>query len=223
VVLVDDVPLKWWTRTRVAQWKDQFTKLRLLEMVQYDRILYIDADTLLTRPIDGVFDEPMVRDPAETRFDRLSMIRGDEAPLPANYMFAARSDNGLAGKTQHPFPPSKTKRFNAGFWVVAPSRELFYYLMSVMGHLLRFDPHEMEQSLLNYALRREGAMPWAELDYRWNGNYVNMNDYEGGVAALHEKLWKTGPDPLRELWRGWRERMEEHHNSESVRQAWTQH
>jgi alpha-N-acetylglucosamine transferase len=60
VVPVEDVPLKWWTRTRVAEWKDQFTKLRILQMVQYDRILYIDADTFLTRPVDGIFDQPMV-------------------------------------------------------------------------------------------------------------------------------------------------------------------
>jgi alpha-N-acetylglucosamine transferase len=213
VVLVEDVPLKWWTRTRVTEWKDHFTKLRLLEMMQYDRILYIDAVALLTRRIDGIFDEPMVRHPAETKFDRLPQIRGDEAPLPANYMFAARSDNGLAGKMKHPFPPSKTKAFNAGFWVVAPSEELFRYLMSVMEHLLRFDLHEMEQSLLNYALRREGAMPWAELDYRWNADYVNMKDYEGGVVALHEKLWKTGPDHLKDLWKSWKMRKEEHYNS----------
>jgi alpha-N-acetylglucosamine transferase len=74
----------------------------------------------------------------------------------------------------------------------------------------------MEQSLLNYALRREGAMPWVELDYRWNANFVNMKDYEGGVAALHEKLWKKGPDRLRELWKDWREIMEEHYSSPTM-------
>jgi hypothetical protein len=55
-------------------------------------------------------------------------------------------------------------------------------------------------------------MPWAELDYRWNANFVNMKDYDGGVVALHDKFWKTGPEKLRELWQGWKERMEEYHN-----------
>lgn len=213
VVEAEDVPLRWWTKTEVSLWKDQFTKLRLIEMVQYDRILYIDADTFLTRRIDTIFDEAMVKTPTSTEFDKLSEIKADEAPLPANYILAARSDNGRAGGTQHPIPPTNTKAFNAGFWVVAPSRELFQYLMSVMGHYRRFDPHEMEQSLLNYAFRREGGMPWLELDYRWNGNYVNMNDYEAGVAALHEKLWKNGPEELRKLWRTCKTKMDEYHRS----------
>jgi alpha-N-acetylglucosamine transferase len=76
VVEVEDVPLKWWTKTRVTIWKDQFTKLRILEIVDYDRILYIDADTFLTRPIDSIFDEPIVRVPTGTKFDRITEIKG---------------------------------------------------------------------------------------------------------------------------------------------------
>jgi hypothetical protein len=56
-----------------------------------------------------------------------------------------------------------------------------------------------------------------ELDYRWNGNYVNMKDYETGVAALHEKLWRSGPpEKLRGLWQDSKERMEAHHMSQTI-------
>ncbi|KAH6675293.1 nucleotide-diphospho-sugar transferase [Plectosphaerella plurivora] len=199
VVEAEDVPLSWWIGTGVTRWKDQFTKLRLLEMTQYDRVLFIDADTLLTRSLDGVFDEPGVRDPSHTLFDeRPRQVRWDEARLPADFVFAARSDNQLLGERDHVFPPGHTNIFTAGFWVAAPSRELYRYLMSVMSHWRRFDPHTMEQSLLNYAFRRDGAMPWTELDAAWSATWPNEGDLKAGVATLHEKFWKTGPSKLRE-------------------------
>jgi alpha-N-acetylglucosamine transferase len=216
VVPVEDLPLSWWIKTGVTRWRDQFTKLRLLEMVEYDRILFIDADTLLTRPIDDIFDEPVVRDPAETKFHRTRQILSDEAQLPAQYVFAVRSDNALTGERDHPFPPLPTLVFSAGFWVAAPSKEMFKYLLSVMGHWRRFNPHEMEQSLLNYAFRRAGVMPWVELDYRWSATWPSIRDLEGGVASLHEKFWKTGPEELVKVWRSWKERMEAYYNTSNL-------
>ena len=208
VVPVEDVPLRWWIKTGITRWKDQFTKLRIFEMVEYDRVLFIDADTLLTRPIDGIFDEPTVRIPATTLSHRTDQIKGDEAPLPAKYVFGARSDNALTGERDHPFPPPPTNVFSAGFWLAAPSKETFAYLMSVMGHYRRFNPTTMEQSLLNYAFRREGCMPWIEIDYRWSATWPNLSDLGGGVASLHEKFGWTGPEELQQLWRDAREKME---------------
>lgn len=40
------------TETRKA-WQDVITKLRLLEMVEYDRVCFLDSDHILTRPLDG--------------------------------------------------------------------------------------------------------------------------------------------------------------------------
>ncbi|KAL1961497.1 hypothetical protein VTN77DRAFT_1676 [Rasamsonia byssochlamydoides] len=213
VVLVEDVPLRWWIRTGVTRWKDQFTKLRLLEMTQYERVLFIDADTILTRPIDSIFDEPQSMSPFNTLFDRREEIHWDEEQLPAQYVFAARSDNALAGERDHPFPPEHRDIFSAGFWVAAPSHELFRYLLSVMRHYRRFDPTTMEQSLLNYAFRKRGPMPWQELDYRWSATWPNVRDLEGGVATLHEKFWRAGPDELRQLWWELKEEMENYYQS----------
>lgn len=212
VIQAAPVPLRWWIKTGVRRWKDQFLKLRLLEQTQYKRLLFIDADTLLTSSIDGLFAEPEVALPAPTLHGR---SRPDErALLPARFVFAARSDNQLTGERRHPFPPLNTDVFSAGFWAAAPSPELFAYLLSVMDHYRRFDPHTMEQSLLNYAFRRGGPMPWRELHYRWSATWPNARDVAGGVVSLHEKLWKTGPDELRALWERRRDEMERY---------WTEH
>lgn len=211
---VEDIPLRWWIKTGVTRWVDQFTKLRLLEMTEYDRVLFIDADTLITRPVDGIFDDPNIRAPYPAQLQRKKAIKPDEmAFLPAEYVFAARSDNALTGERDHPFPPLPTNVFSAGFWVAAPSLAMFQYLLSVMNHYRRFDPHTMEQSLLNYAFRREGAMPWVELDYRWSATWPSEEDVDGNVATLHEKFWSTGPDRLRERWQDAWQNMEAYYKA----------
>ena len=211
VMEVEDVPLRWWIKTGVTRWKDQFTKLRLFEMTQFDRVLFIDADTLITRPLDGIFDELEVRRPADTLFGRETQT--DEAPFPAQYMFAARSDNALTGERDHSFPPHQTEVFSAGFWIAAPSHEMFAYLLSVMNHYRRFDPHTMEQSLLNYAFRRAGPMPWREIHYKWSATWPSSRDVDGQVVTLHEKFWSTGPQELRNLWWEQKRNMEHYHSS----------
>ncbi|PMD47198.1 glycosyltransferase family 8 protein [Hyaloscypha variabilis F] len=208
VIEATDLHLPGWIHTGVTRWKDQFLKLRLWEMVEYDRILYMDADTTLTGPIDSIFDEEIVRLPATTLTFRKEAIRADEASLPAEYLFAARSNNEFTGQREHPFPPPPTSVFSAGFWIIAPSKEMFNYLMSVTGHRRRFDPTTMEQSLLNYAFRREGAMPWIELGYHWSATWPNLKDLDGGVVSLHEKLQWEGPEELQKLWNEKKRKMD---------------
>ncbi len=208
VIEATDLHLPGWIHTGVTRWKDQFLKLRLWEMVEYDRILYMDADTTLTGPIASIFDEEIVRLPATTLTFRKEAIRADEAPLPAEYLFTARSNNEFTGQREHPFPPPPTSVFSAGFWIIAPSKEMFNYLMSVTGHRRRFDPTTMEQSLLNYAFRREGAMPWIELGYRWSATWPNLKDLDGGVVSLHEKLQWEGPEELQRLWNEKKRKMD---------------
>ena len=206
VVEAKDIPLRWWIKTGVTRWKDQFTKLRLFEMIEYDRILLIDADTLIQSKIDGIFQELEVQRPVKTLSSRPT--KTDEFPLPESFIFAARSDNAFTGERNHSFPPLQTESFSAGFFMIAPSPELFEYLLSVMSHYRRFDPHTMEQSLLNYAFRRNGPMPWRELHYKWSATWPNLEDLEAGVATLHEKFWSTGPPELQLLWRRQKDAME---------------
>jgi alpha-N-acetylglucosamine transferase len=40
VVQAEDVPTSWWIRPGLSRWAEQFTKLRILQMVQYDRVLF---------------------------------------------------------------------------------------------------------------------------------------------------------------------------------------
>lgn len=210
VIEAKKVPLSWWIKTDVTRWKDQFMKLRFFEMTQYSRLLFIDADTLIRSRLDGIFEDLEVRRPVHSLTNRQE--KTDEAQLPTQWMFAARSNNELTGQRDHPFPPLNTEVFSAGFWIAAPSQELYAYLISILQHYRRFDPHTMEQSLLNYAFRRNGPMPWREIHYKWSATWPSYKDVEGQVATLHEKFWATGPKELQDLWWEQKRKMEQYYS-----------
>ncbi|KAF2656260.1 glycosyltransferase family 8 protein [Lophiostoma macrostomum CBS 122681] len=207
VVEVQDVPLNWWIYSGVQRWKEQFTKLRVFEMTEYKRILFIDADTLITGHLGDIFDEPEVNTLAPTLSSRKEQMRKDESPFPTQWLFAARSDNQFTGEREHSTPPLQTPSFSAGFFLVAPDKEMYQHLLAVMSHFHRFDPFTMEQSLLNYVFRREGAMPWRELHWKWSATWPNEKDLDMGVASLHEKLWNTGPQRLQNIWKNRKDEM----------------
>jgi alpha-N-acetylglucosamine transferase len=169
------------------RWEDQFCKLRLFEMLQYDRILYLDTDMLLTKSLDGIWDEPAAQSVRTTGTNE-SLIQGDEAPLPSTYLFTGVSDTGPG----HAFPPTEGNDINGGFWLIRPDLTLFNYYRSLMDIKGRFDTTFMEQSMLNYAHRRDGNMPWTAFPMgKWNANWPNEGDVKGGCASLHDKFWRA--------------------------------
>jgi alpha-N-acetylglucosamine transferase len=206
IVVVENVKLSWWIKTGITRWAHQFQKLALLQMIKYDRILFIDADTILQDRMDTIFVEGDAVMPAKTDPRR---GRADEAMLPSDYVFLARPDNQYLGERDHAVPPiNTTNSISAGFWLVAPSQELSHHLMSITKHPYRFDSTTMEQSLFNYAFRKDGPMPWKELDWRWSATWPSEKDKSAGVKSLHEKLWKTGPEDLKQDWIDLRDEME---------------
>jgi alpha-N-acetylglucosamine transferase len=207
-VLVVDylLPDSWKPDPGVGRWIDQFTKLRLFEQTQYERIAYMDNDMLVTRPLDDIFDEIEVTEHATPITE--TEIKEDEAPYPAKYVVAAVTDNWGAGGENHPAPVNNGSQLNGGFFVLEPSIDLFNYYKSVLEHKDRFDIGFMEMGLLNYAHRRTGNMPWTPLTPgKWNNNWPALSDMQKGSATLHDKFWDPGNKgwidrELVELW--WR-------------------
>ena len=198
-----------WIFTETSTWQYVFDKLRLWELTQFERIAFLDGDTILTRPLDDVFNDtavltqPTLSNPAE--------LNPDEAPLPPNYVFAGTPEMNVG----HQYPPSeKTHDYpnvnylNAGFFVLQPSLDLLAYYLSLMQIPNRFHAKLPEQNLLNEAHRKEGNMPWKQLGPEWNIHYPTVKDLDGGVATLHEKWWAPVDKALESYLRSWRWRME---------------
>lgn len=207
-VIVADTLRADWVVPGSDRWRDVLTKLRLFQLTQYKKICFIDADHLVTAPLDGVFDDPAT-DLLRTRHEPLA-VRGDEPPLPPTYMFAGKADaNGYGHEVPPPQPGSDY--LNSGFYVFQPSKLLFDYYVGLLGLERRFDPSFPEQNLFNYAHRRDGNMPWASLSWRWNMNWPTMRDYDGGARSFHAKYWDgdgTHDPELERIWLGQRKEME---------------
>jgi alpha-N-acetylglucosamine transferase len=195
-----------WIKPGAPRWQDVMTKLRLFEMEEFDRILFLDADTFLLKSLDGVFKERVSR-PRSTLHK--TKFKADEGALPNEYVFATASE---VTHVIHDYPPVPMSYFNAGFFLLAPSKELLQYYKSLFHLKGRFDTTYPEQNLLNYAHRQDGNMPWGRLHPSWNIVLPNMNDVRAGVASVHSKLWTDG-DPLKpipkELQDAWQKKYEE--------------
>jgi alpha-N-acetylglucosamine transferase len=200
-----------WITPGAPRWQDVMAKLRVFEFEDFDRILFLDADTFLFKPLDGVFKE-RVAHPRRTLHK--TKFKADEGPLPDEYVFATTSE---VTHVIHDYPPVPMSYFNAGFFLLAPSNKLLKYYKSLFRLKGRFDTTYPEQNLLNYAHRQDGNMPWGRLHHGWNIVLPNIDDVKAGVASVHAKLWTEGdplkpiPKELQQIWQKKYKEMEEHY------------
>ncbi|KAL9114088.1 MAG: hypothetical protein Q9227_001860 [Pyrenula ochraceoflavens] len=148
VKVIEHIHGEGWTHPPAPRWADTLTKLRLWELTEYEKVAFIDGDGILTRPVDGVFE-----DPATVSMHtgvRPEALLDDEAPLPSNYSFAAITQV----EPEHEYPPSEENHgfpnvnyLNAGFMVLQPSIELFNYYLSLTRIPDRFNQDMPEQNL----------------------------------------------------------------------------
>ena len=186
VVVVDSISDPQWLTT-IRQYQGVLTKLRIFQQIEYEKMLYMDADMFITRRMDDIFEDEgtRVQQPEKAK-DTVK----ETAPLPSSFL--------LAGQAQqvtrvHQYPPDPSSDWMcSGFMVFKPSQEIFEYYSSIARRENSFDPQFPDQNLLNYAHRRDGPMPWTNVYYKWTSTYPTIKEYAMGAAALHEKYWVDG-------------------------------
>ena len=207
-----------WVKTDNTKWQDVMTKLRLWELTQFERICFVDGDTVLVEPLDGIFQDPaLVSRPTGQKEDQRFE---DESEMPATYSFAGVPEMNR----QHHFPPTDANHdfpniayLNAGFFVFEPSLTLLSYYLSLINTVNKFNPEFPEQNLLNYAHRGEGNMPWQQLGNTWNIHYPTVDDLHQGAKSLHEKWWDPENKDLQSYLETWRWRMEGYFEARDAR------
>lgn len=218
VIIVDPVTSK--NAPGDERWQLSLTRFHLWEHEEYDKLCYIDADTLITGNLEDVFSDPAAahKDTSEKKKE----IKTDEEALPSTYLFAGKPETF---NWDHPFPPNDDNMLNAGFFVASPSRKMFEYYMDLVNKPDRVDLGFMDQGVFNYAHRKEGNMPWQVLDPKWNINFARKRDYDGGCRSFHDKYWdgkgdEPSADPyLKKLWQKQKKNMLAFHK-EKDNAAW---
>ncbi|EPY54002.1 acetylglucosaminyltransferase [Schizosaccharomyces cryophilus OY26] len=193
-----------------TRWSMMFTKLRIFEMYEYDRLCFLDSDILPIRNIDEVFNvhqQSSIYLSSLEIYNKLRMyLKGknwgeDFSAYEAQrkdfypYVFAAVSDPGL----WHDTPPNFRDYFNAGLFVFHPSTAHYKRLMTLARFPKLYDnANMMEQSLLNFAYSSAGQFPWERLDWTYNGVWTRKPDL-AYLKTVHGKLWQEegsmGYDP----------------------------
>ena len=185
-----------WMKPGLDRWRDVLTKLRMLEMTQYEKLLCMDSDMLVAKRLDSAFEDPTTA----SQMTNASLAIQDEGPLPKQYMYSAQTY--FEGRT-HPWPYPPGNYSAVGFFMIQPSISVFKYYMKIASIPDRFNSNAPEQGLLNYAHRKDGPMPWIEINYKYTTQWPTMEQYEEGAHALHEKFWDQTiqlDEPLRAKW-----------------------
>jgi alpha-N-acetylglucosamine transferase len=209
-----------WIRPRDYRWVDVLTKLRLWEMEQYDLIVFLDGDSVLTRCIDYFLIDPSTwpKKPHSPTFTHNGVV----IPLPQTYIAA-----GLPQLRQnHSSHPSRVPEdfwdwntLNSGFMILQPSLKMFRYFEALLAVENSFDSSIGDQSVLNVALSRSGPTPWTTVDLSWNIQWPWPDDIKAGYPVLHEKWWAPTHRDCRDYFMSWYWRMVGYYESA----GYTQH
>ena len=174
-----------------SRFRDVLAKLRVWQLTQYDRVLVLDADTVVTRPLDGVFSDPQLstsmtalRSKGSSKTTQAAST--DEPPVPSKYLLAASTDTW--GSQDHWISSGQPDYLCACFMLLQPSSELFnYYKWLLSRPEPLFEAAFPDQDLLIYAHRPDGPLPWRRIPVAWSANDGNFIDRS---RSVHVKAWK---------------------------------
>lgn len=191
VIRVDRVELETdWMPASEIRGTVEYSRIRVFELEEYDRILYIDSATLLTRCLDDIFDEDLVQHDMRTlsKIEAHWMEKKEKKwGLPEGYFMMAVGDTD---KPNHPFPPKAHDWMTGAFFMLKPDKRMFAYYQDLIKHPGKFDMNRIPAGLFNWAHRKQGPMPWkAFKPGKWNVNHPGKQDVDGGAASMHTKFW----------------------------------
>ncbi|EAW08960.1 putative glycosyl transferase family 8 family [Aspergillus clavatus NRRL 1] len=183
-----------WIHPKWERWNDVLAKLNLWKLTEYEKITFLDADSVIFEQLDGIFTHPATTIQKTRPSTPAVNMTG---LLPDEYMIAGIHDTWVEVE----LPPVPGKEFyardnymNAGFFVYSPSEAIFNYYLTLLDQPELFDPTYPEQNLLNYAHRVDGRMPWQDIGAGWSEKGGRPQNYENGLKSLHQKWWSTSYD-----------------------------
>ncbi|GAM90436.1 hypothetical protein ANO11243_084790 [Dothideomycetidae sp. 11243] len=198
-----------WVRPLMPNWNQVLTKLRLWQLIDFERVAFLDVDTVLAQPLDDIFDDPAVeeQDTIPSRRSGTTEI----AAAPSKYVLAGNADHHSPLGIDKASSRANIDHFRAGFFVLKPDLDLLRHYISYLSLPGSFQPFAPEESLLNMVHDRDHDMPWQQINMTFNVRHPEMRDIEAGAKSVHEKWWGHTPADIHLWLDGWRRRMEDFH------------
>lgn len=104
------------------RFRDQYTKLRIWSLIDYDRVLYLDADTLVIRDINELFTRTIFED----------------------------DQDGLLAAVEDVWQGQIGPNFNAGVLLIRPNQTIFEDMLVKMHNMAAYGSYWAEQGFLNW-------------------------------------------------------------------------
>jgi alpha-N-acetylglucosamine transferase len=73
------------------RWKYMMSKLEMLRFLEYDKFLFVDADTLIMEPMEDIFQDPGAK-VVKTLNVTMTDLISEEPELPEDYLWASVDD-----------------------------------------------------------------------------------------------------------------------------------
>ncbi|KAF2150183.1 glycosyltransferase family 8 protein [Myriangium duriaei CBS 260.36] len=202
-----------WLKPSKANYIDVMTKLRLWELVDFDRVAFLDTDTVLFKPLDDIFSDPAVAE------QKTISAKGPAGPqvdtvIPSTYVFAGNADHH---DPEHSFGTdaaavARARHFCAGFFVIKPDLDLLRHYISILQVPNAFWSGAAEEFLLNLVHDQDYNMPWKQMNMTFNLRHPEMREIEH-AKSVHEKWWRPAPPDVRLWMESWKQRMEDFHST----------
>ncbi|KAH9864539.1 hypothetical protein J1614_010474 [Plenodomus biglobosus] len=145
---VEEVKIDW-IKPRRERWAHAMTKLRVYQLVEYEKVLLLDGDVVVTERLDAIFDDPAAQ--VLENLGVASKVMDDEAPQPSSYVMAGNCGPLGIG---HTWPGVRGDRINAGFVIIQSCEEMYLHQMSVASIEGRFPGGSPEQDVWNFVQSR---------------------------------------------------------------------
>lgn len=194
-----------------ARFADVWSKLAVWTMTGYARVAFLDADMLVVKNMDEVFERPLQEGfIAACHACRCNPNRIESYPLswqPENCYYSWCEDEEM---TAHP-PATLDNYFNAGFLVLTPDQALYDLMLTKIIAMADISTYVFaEQDFLNDVFHDR----WQPLHYGYNAlktlerQHPKMWDMQR-VKNIHyiiDKPWEKQPEPgdkwyqLHRLW-----------------------
>ncbi|CAG8272778.1 unnamed protein product [Penicillium salamii] len=159
------------------RWNSLLAKLNLWKLEQYNKIAFLDVETVLLHPLDEIFE------------DSATTIRNTAHPtakIPKNYMMAAPYESLVNPDTQVLLNQDsyQERHVNTGFLILHPSQSHYNYYRSLFHIFDKNDSGYPEEALFNYAHRAGGPMPWQIIGPGWNSKDASQSDCDQGLKSI---------------------------------------
>eukprot|EP01132_Coremiostelium_polycephalum_P004212 gene4212-5275_t len=142
VRLIEMVPVPKEISLEVERWRPAFTKFRAWEMTEFDKIIWLDSDMLVTQNLDHLFERSNDDDDDDPSNDHMTIFAAVDAD---------------ANSCQ--FKPERLELINSGIVVLQPNMDLFQTLLDNMIVASRTRKTVNDQDVLNITVH------WLPLPY----------------------------------------------------------